>query len=191
MIHSGWQSQRFCVYPQDLIIQFPTLVKLSQLTFLLHQFKIPRQIELYYFAQHHADVLNRDMGELGGLDQAGRLILQLQQQSQGGSDVNPLFKKLGHFSLDDNMKTNYSARELKTVYVECSCQFLMIRFLKNHPNQQNKFNQVGLVSLKAVGAVIGTYEATALQASAQAANPSGGQVPGADSSNNVDMMQLV
>lgn len=135
VIHSGWQSQRFCVYPQDLIIQFPTLVKLSQLTFLLHQFKIPRQIELYYFAQHHVDILNRDMGELGDLDQASRLILQLQQQSQGGSDVNPLFKKLGHFSLDDNMKTNYSARELKTVYVECSCQFLMIRFLKNHPNQ--------------------------------------------------------
>ena len=48
--HSGWQSQRFCVFPQDLIIQFPTLVKLSQLTFLLHEYKIPRQIELYYFA---------------------------------------------------------------------------------------------------------------------------------------------
>ena len=48
--HSGWQSQRFCVYPQDLIIQFPTLVKLTNLTFLLHQYKIPRQIELYYFA---------------------------------------------------------------------------------------------------------------------------------------------
>lgn len=49
-VHSGWQSQRFCVYPQDLIIQFPTLVKLTNLTFLLHQYKIPRQIELYYFA---------------------------------------------------------------------------------------------------------------------------------------------
>ena len=110
-------------------------------------------------------MLNRGIGEQLGaqnLDQASQLILLLQQQNQGSSDVNPLFKKLGHFSLDDNMKTNYSARELKTVYVECSCQFLMIRFLKNHPNQANKFNQVGLVSLRTEGAIIGTYEATAL-----------------------------
>lgn len=48
------------------------------------------------------------------------------------------------------------------------------------------------MSLKAEGAVIGTYEATALQASGkysdQLNNSSSGQVPGADPSNNVDMM---
>ena len=33
--------------------------------------------------------------------------------------VNPIFKRIGHFSLHDNMESNLQARELKTVYVDC------------------------------------------------------------------------
>jgi len=31
------------------------------------------------------------------------------------------YKKLGHFSVDDNMKTQHMAREMKTVYAEATC----------------------------------------------------------------------
>jgi hypothetical protein len=41
---------------------------------------------------------------------------------------------LGHFSLDDNIRTNYQARELKTVYLETYCQYLKIVCYKNHIN---------------------------------------------------------
>ena len=138
--HTGWQSQRFCVYPQDLVIQFPGMVKINQLSFLLHQFKIPRIIELFYYAP---------------------LKIDQNTESQILQSGAP-FKKLGHFTLDDNMKTNYQARELKTVYVECTCQFLKISFQKNHDNDQNIFQQVGLVFLKVQGQALGNYEASIL-----------------------------
>ena len=32
----GWQSQKFCDYPQEIIVQFPTVVNLKQLQFLSH-----------------------------------------------------------------------------------------------------------------------------------------------------------
>mmetsp|Transcript_10050 Transcript_10050/g.15327 ORF Transcript_10050/g.15327 Transcript_10050/m.15327 type:complete len:143 (-) Transcript_10050:1768-2196(-) len=122
--HSGWHSQRFCVYPQELVIQFSSLVKISSITFLVHQFKIPKQIDLYYFVPPQAGMSQEQASQLIHYSQPGLIT----------------FKKLGHFSLDDNMKTNFQAREMKTVHVECSCQFLKIVFSKNHQNQKNIFN---------------------------------------------------
>jgi centrosomal protein CEP104 len=46
---SGWQSQRFCVYPQEIIVQFPSAVQISQMQLLVHETKIPRQVELYAY----------------------------------------------------------------------------------------------------------------------------------------------
>jgi hypothetical protein len=46
--------------------------------------------------------------------------------------------------------------------VECTCQYLKIVFAKNHPNNQNIFNQVGLVSLKVFGSAMGSYESSLL-----------------------------
>jgi hypothetical protein len=68
------------------------------------------------------------------------------------------FKRLGHFSLDDNVRTNYQARELKTVYLEEHCQYLKIVLQKNHLNNLNIFNQVGIVQLNCVGSYMGDYE---------------------------------
>ena len=42
----GWQSQRFCNFPQQLILQFKSNVKLKALQFLCHQSKIPSAVEL-------------------------------------------------------------------------------------------------------------------------------------------------
>jgi len=60
------------------------------------------------------------------------------------------------------MKSNYRAREMKTVYVECSCQFLKICFSKNYQNSKNIFNQIGLVSLQVFGSLFSSYEAALL-----------------------------
>ena len=37
------------------------------------------------------------------------------------SNPNLTFTRIGHFSLDDNIRTNFQARELKTVYLEQYC----------------------------------------------------------------------
>ena len=47
--------------------------------------------------------------------------------------------------------------------MDCSCQFLLLRFAKNHVNSFNRFNQVALVEMTPFGQVLGTYEAKALQ----------------------------
>jgi len=125
---NGWQSQRFCVYPQEIVIQFPTLVHLKQVQFLIHHCKIPARIELFAYAPD----------------------LQQHDSSQFMSPHNTAhisFTRLGHFPLDDNVRTNYQARELKTVYLEQYCQYLKIVMHKNHLNSMNIFNQVGLVSI--------------------------------------------
>ena len=43
----GWQSPRFCDYPQEITIQFMQPVVLQQIQFLSHQCKIASRIELY------------------------------------------------------------------------------------------------------------------------------------------------
>jgi centrosomal protein CEP104 len=109
----------------------------------VHQNKIPSRIELYAYAP--------DFTSLG----AANLVSPNNQ--------NISFARLGHFSLDDNIRTNYQARELKTVYLEQYCQYLKIVIHKNHLNSLNIFNQVGLVSLTCTGSYIGDYEMSAVQ----------------------------
>jgi centrosomal protein CEP104 len=74
------------------------------------------------------------------------------------ANPNISFVRLGHFSLDDNMRTNYQARELKTVYLEQYCQYLKIVMNKCHLNNFNIFNQVGIVSINCIGSYMGEYE---------------------------------
>jgi centrosomal protein CEP104 len=109
----------------------------------VHQNKIPSRIELYAYAP--------DFTSLG----AANLVSPNNQ--------NISFARLGHFSLDDNIRTNYQARELKTVYLEQYCQYLKIVIHKNHLNSLNIFNQVGIVSLTCTGSYIGDYEMSAVQ----------------------------
>ena len=56
------------------------------------------------------------------------------------------------------------ARELKTVYIDCSCQYLKLSMQKCFPNDKNIFNQVALVSLRCNGQAMGIYETHALSA---------------------------
>jgi len=121
---SGWQSQRFCTFPQYITFQFMTPVRLKQLQFLSHENKIPTKLELYT--------------SLG--DYKSNLSLN-----------DTKFKKLGYLSLDTNEKSGFTLRELKTVYIEAPCVYLRIIFEKCHINKFNFFNQVGLIAIAAFG----------------------------------------
>ena len=126
----GWETQRFCIYPQELIIQFPTTIRLKQMQLLIHQHKIPSKVELYSYLP------------LTGGD----------SQDSGF----PKFKRLGHFSLNDNEKTHFEARELKSVYIDVYCQYIKLVFHKCYTNKSNIFQQVGLVNLSSLGEIIPT-----------------------------------
>ena len=44
-----WTSERFCHYPQKIIIKFPYLVNLSQINILSNSKKISRKLQFYYY----------------------------------------------------------------------------------------------------------------------------------------------
>ena len=63
------------------------MVKISQLAFLIHQSKIPKVIELSYARPYNGEAVDTYQGAT----QLGAGVLN--------------YKKLGHFSVDDNLKT--------------------------------------------------------------------------------------
>ena len=45
--NTGWSSQKFCLYPTDLVIQFERRIVLKKVQLLSHQFLIASKIEFY------------------------------------------------------------------------------------------------------------------------------------------------
>lgn len=62
------------------------------------------------------------------------------------------WKKLGRISLDSNVNTNFQARELKQANInDIEARFIRLILRANHVNNQNIFNQVGLISISFYG----------------------------------------
>ena len=112
----GWMSSRFCNYPQELLIEFPRVIKMREIQFLSHQYNIASKIEIY--------------------------ILPPQSEK---------FKKIGYLSLDSNERSNFQARELKTVYTDYLCTRVKFYFLRCHTNSHNIYSQVGLIAVSILG----------------------------------------
>ncbi|KAK8741396.1 hypothetical protein OTU49_002199 [Cherax quadricarinatus] len=143
----GWLSARFCLYPQELIFQLRERCHLSKVQILVHQHLIPEKVEL-----HIGDVM------------PGKEIALF----------NAKFALLGYVSLSDNEHSQFKARELKSVTVECTGTFLKLLLHKNHLNRNNLFNQVGLVAINVLG--------NEVEANNNSVSPDGdgGQVPAGD-----------
>ncbi|XP_072887816.1 centrosomal protein of 104 kDa [Hemitrygon akajei] len=128
MVHaptvSGWRSPRFCLYPQEIILQMVERCRIRKLQLLAHQYLISTKIEFYisdslpdHFGLQHVDT----------------------------------FHRLGYVSLSDNQKTGFKARELKSVHVDAVGKYLKLTFHKNHVNRYNLYNQVALVAVNILG----------------------------------------
>ena len=63
---------------------------------------------------------------------------------EGASHRNASFQRLGYLSLDSNERSNYQARELKSVYIDKLGGYLKLVIHKCYVNKHNLFNQVGL-----------------------------------------------
>lgn len=118
----GWQSPRFCEYPQQLGLALVNPARLTQVQLLSHQSKIATKIEIF-------------VGE-----------------GQTYSDAT--WKRLGYLSLDDNSRSDYQARELKSVYIDCTGSFVKLLVHKCYLNKHNIFNQVGIVAINILGEYI-------------------------------------
>lgn len=98
---------------------------------LVHETKIPRLVELYAYMPGTTQS-NLDQYTPNSAMAASQLITPLT--------ANLLFKRLGHFTLDNNMSSKYQSRELKTVHVVVPCQYFKLVLHKNFDNQHNIFN---------------------------------------------------
>lgn len=86
-------------------MQFTNIVRLKQIQFLSHQAKISQRIELYTFVPSGSQALSQQIP-----------LNQIQ------------FRKLGFLGLDSNERSNFQARELKSVYVDQVTLLLKIVF---------------------------------------------------------------
>jgi len=64
---------------------------------------------------------------------------------------NDKFKKIGYLSLDSNERSNFQARELKTVYTDYNCIQVKFNLMRCHPNIHNIYAQVGLIAISILG----------------------------------------
>lgn len=120
----GWQSPKFCIYPQELIIQLDSPTKMCKIQILSHQSLIATMIEIH----------------VGTVAENTIIIPQ-----------NAKFQKLGFITLSDNERTNYKARELKSILVDALGVFVKFVIHKNHVNRHNLCNQVGIVAINVIG----------------------------------------
>jgi hypothetical protein len=70
---------------------------------------------------------------------------------KGSSYSTASFKRLGYLSLDSNERSNYQARELKTVFVDAMGSYLKLLIFENYVNKHNSYNQVGVVAISLLG----------------------------------------
>ncbi|XP_076451911.1 centrosomal protein of 104 kDa-like isoform X2 [Babylonia areolata] len=120
----GWQSSRFCLYPQDIVVKMEARSRLRKIQIFSHQFLIPTRIEFF----------------VGDVPEGTPSVLE-----------NARYTRLGYVSLSDNEKTGYKARELKSVHVDAVGYFLRLNIHKNYINKHNLYNQVGIVAINVIG----------------------------------------
>jgi centrosomal protein CEP104 len=120
----GWTSQRFCLYPIDLIIQFSKKVTVKKVQLLSHQSLIASKIEFY----------------IGDCTDAESVDFQQAK-----------YTRLGYVELSSNERTDYKARELKSVHLDAEGTFIKFVLHKNFVNRLNVYNQVGLVAINVIG----------------------------------------
>ena len=63
------------------------------------------------------------------------------------------FKKIGYLSLDNNERSNFQARELKTVYTNYFCIRVKFSLIRCYSNSLNIYSQVGLIAISILGEI--------------------------------------
>ncbi|CAF2436445.1 unnamed protein product [Rotaria sp. Silwood2] len=121
---NGWQSSRFSSYPQELILQFENCVRLRRIQLLSHQYLIASKIEFFI-----GDCTTDDTTTL----------------------ENARYTRLGYIELSSNDRTDFKARELKSIHIDAEGIFLKLVIHKNYVNRSNIYNQVSIVAINLLG----------------------------------------
>jgi centrosomal protein CEP104 len=149
----GWQSPRFCDYPQEIGLELLSgAAQISQIQLLSHQSKIASKVEIFI--------------------------------GTGSDYLTASFKRLGYMSLDSNERSSFQARELKTVYLDISGNFVRLLVHQCHTNKFNLFNQVGIIAVNLIGGEEGGGDARRQGGSGAQSRYPGPPVPPANNAFN-------
>ena len=125
----GWQSSRFCSYPQEIIIEFHSYVNIKQINILFHEKKIPTLIEF-----------------------VNCIPKKLNQNSN--NNIYYTNKSIGYIRLSSNAETNYKSRELRKIHVNIFTRRIKLIIHKNYSNAFNIFGQVGIIYMNFLGHIL-------------------------------------
>ena len=131
----GWVSNRYCTYPQEIFIQFPTMVNIRQINILINECKIPKMIEIINCIP---------------IGEKNKFIIN----NNNISKIIPskfMYENIGFIKLSTNVESNYKARELRKIYININTEYIKLKIHNNYPNTLNMFCQVGIVSLNFLG----------------------------------------
>eukprot|EP00347_Sterkiella_histriomuscorum_P018511 403345233 len=74
------------------------------------------------------------------------------QAIQGELPLNKIkFEKLGYLEFDSNEKTKFTAREMKSAYVDSMAMLVKFLIYGSHSNKLNLFNQVSIIAVNCLG----------------------------------------
>ena len=121
----GWLSNRFCFYPQEILIQFSIPVNIKQINIIINEKKIPNSIEFY----------NSNLND-------------------NNNNIPLNFNYIGFIKLSPNINSNYRARESRKIFMDINTRFIKIKLNRNYANKYNIFCQVGIISLEFYGKII-------------------------------------
>ncbi|KAJ3247646.1 hypothetical protein HDU77_008519 [Chytriomyces hyalinus] len=145
----GWQSERFCTYPQTIILRFSVgECHVRKIQVLSHHFKIASKLE--FFIGNHPKRSPASAGSTAYTHSESSESMD-EPANQALVEGEIRFARLGFVSLGENAGSNFKAREFKSVHVDAMGTYLKVVLHKNHINSLNLYNQVGLASLQLLG----------------------------------------
>ena len=133
----GWISNRFCTYPQEIIIEFHSFVNIKQINILINETKIPTVIEFVNCI--YIPINNTNDGQLS---------------SKRNNKYECQYRNIGFIKLSSNVESNYRARELRKIYVNLLTRKIKLIVHRNYYNSVNTFCQVGIVNLNFYGYIL-------------------------------------
>ena len=134
-LNEGWLSNRYCAYPQEILIKFPYEVNIRQLNILINESKIPKKIELI----NCIPVGKKNKILING-DKNIKLI-----------PSEFMYENIGYINFSSNAENNYKLRELRKIYINVNSEYLKFKIHQNHNNDLNIFCQVGIIALNICG----------------------------------------
>ena len=133
--NEGWLSNRYCTYPQEIMIKFPTEVNIRQINILINESKIPKKIELINCIP---------------IGKRNKFLMNSEKKV----NLIPsefMFENVGYINFSSNAENKYKLRELRKIYINVNSEYLKFKIHQNHNNNLNMFCQVGIVALNIFG----------------------------------------